>query len=58
MRGMYAKKDLKKDEMLLFVPEHLVVTLDKAESTPMGKTWWGMRDLMTPVTDLLAVHNL
>jgi len=37
MRGIFAKVDIKVGETLLFVPEKIVVTLEKAISTPFGK---------------------
>ena len=37
MRGIFAKVDIKAGETLLFVPEKVVVTIDKAISTPFGK---------------------
>ena len=37
MRGIFAKVDIKEGETLLFVPEKVVVTIDKGISTPFGK---------------------
>ena len=36
MRGVFAKNDVKKDEILLFVPEKIIITLEKARNTPFG----------------------
>jgi len=37
MRGIFAKEDINQGETLLFVPEKVIVTMDKAISTPFGK---------------------
>lgn len=64
MRGMYATSDIKNLERILFVPDHLIVTLDMALESPLGKlmdekklTPGGYR-LNAPTTVLLAVYNL
>jgi len=31
MRGMFAKRDIKKGETMLFVPDHLVLSLEKSK---------------------------
>lgn len=36
MRGVYAKVDIKDGEILLFVPDNLVFTPEKAKKSPLG----------------------
>ena len=36
MRGVFAKCDIKKDEILLFIPEKIIISLEKARNTPIG----------------------
>ena len=51
MRGMFAKEDIKKNEMIVYVPDHLISSVEKAKSSPIGK------DIMknAPDTDPHAV---
>ena len=35
MRGVFAKEDIKKGETLLFVPDRILLSLEKAMDTPL-----------------------
>jgi hypothetical protein len=37
MRGIYAKKDIKKGETVLYVKDDIIISLDKAKASPIGK---------------------
>lgn len=37
MRGMFAKEDIKKGETLLFVPDPLLLSIERGLDTPLGK---------------------
>ena len=58
MRGMFAKTEIKKNDIILYVPENLITTIEKAEKSPMGSNWQNLGMLMAPVSDLLATYNL
>ena len=36
MRGIFATKDIPKGETLLFVPDHLIMSLDKSKKSAIG----------------------
>ena len=37
MRGVYAKQDIKKGETVLFVKDEIIISLEKAKASPIGK---------------------
>jgi len=65
MRGTYAKTNIKKGETILFVPEKIVITTEKAKKTPFGKALlmhqvFVKRDekLNYPTYAMLALFNI
>lgn len=64
MRGMFATKDVKKGEILLFVPDHLVMSLEKGKLSTLGKIMTekklvpGGYRLNAPTMAVLAINNL
>ena len=64
MRGMFAKEDIKRGETMLFVPDHLILSLERGKGTPIGKIMTekklvpkGYR-LNAPTMAVLAISNL
>lgn len=62
---MFAKEDIKKNEVIVFVPDLLISSVEKAKSTPIGKeivenagTSELRRELYAPSADILAIYNL
>lgn len=45
MRGMYASKNIEKSETILFIPDHLIFTVEKGIETEIGQLMQ-MRDLV------------
>lgn len=45
MRGMYASKNIEKGETILFIPDHLIFTVEKGIETEIGQLMQ-MRDLV------------
>jgi len=64
MRGMYAVEAVKKGETLLFVPDHLLLSLQRGLETPLGKIMTEKRlvpggfRLNAPTMAVLAISNL
>lgn len=64
MRGMYAVKDIKKGETMLFVPDHLLLSLQRGLGTPLGKIMTEKRlvpggfRLNAPTMAVLAISNM
>lgn len=64
MRGMYAVEAVKKGETLLFVPDHLLLSLQRGLDTPLGKVMTEKRlvpggfRLNAPTMAVLAISNL
>jgi len=64
MRGMYAVEDIKKGETMLFVPDHLLLSLQRGLNTPLGKIMTEKRlvpggfRLNAPTMAVLAISNL
>ena len=61
---MFAKENIKKGETMLFVPEHLVLSLNRGKNTTLGKIMTekklvpkGFR-LNAPTMAVLAIANL
>lgn len=64
MRGMFAKRDIKKGEVMLFVPDKLVMSLEKGKESYFGKIMTekklvpgGFR-LNAPTMAVLAINNM
>ena len=61
MRGIFATKDIKKDEEILFVPNEIILTIKRAKETDLGKLMNekklvpGGKILNSPSVDLMAV---
>ena len=64
MRGMFASRDVKKGEILLFVSDHLVLSLEKGKESHLGKIMTekklvpGGSRLNSPTMAVLAVNNM
>ena len=64
MRGMYAVEAVKKGETLLFVPDHLILSLERGLDTKIGKLLTEKRlipggfRLNAPTMAVLAFSNL
>ena len=64
MRGMYAVEAVKKGETLLYVPDHLLLSLQRGLNTPLGKIMTekklvpGGYRLNAPTMAVLAISNL
>ena len=65
MRGVFAAKDFKEGDTLVYVPDHLVVTLQKAKESPYGKIMSAKRlvpgkktRLHQPTMATMAVNNM
>jgi hypothetical protein len=64
MRGMYAVEDIKKGETMLFVPDHLILSLQRGLDTKIGKLLTekklipGGYRLNAPTMAVLAFSNL
>ena len=64
MRGMYAVEDVKKGDILLFCPDHLILSLQRGLDTPIGKLLTEKRlipggfRLNAPTMAVLALSNL
>lgn len=64
MRGVYAVKDFKEDEELLFVPDKIIPTYEKALESEIGKIMKekkmvrGYHKLNHPVIVTMAVNNM
>lgn len=63
-RGVYALEDIKKGEEMLYVPDHLVLSLEKSKETRLGKLMTEKRlvpggyRLNSPTMSVMAVANL
>ena len=63
-RGIYAKADIKKGEEMLFVPDHLILSMEKAKLTPLGQKMTEKRlvpggyRLNSPTMSVMAVANM
>lgn len=64
MRGMFAKRDLKKGEIFLYIPDHLIMSLEKGKETELGKLMTekklvpGGYRLNAPTMAVLAISNM
>jgi len=64
MRGMYAVEDIKKGDILLYCPDHLILSLQRGLDTPIGKLLTEKRlipggyRLNAPTMAVLALSNL
>ena len=64
MRGMYAVEDVKKGDILLYCPDHLILSLQRGLDTPIGKLLTEKRlipggyRLNAPTMAVLALSNL
>ena len=64
MRGMFAARDIKKGETLLFVPNHLILSVDKSFQSEIGQIMKqknlikGGGKLNSPTMSLLGINNL
>ena len=64
MRGIYAKRDFAIGDQLVFVPEHLVLTYEKAVASDIGqimktkKLVHGFYNLNYPTITTMAVSNM
>ena len=50
-RGVHAARDIKKGETILFVPKSLILTFEKARTTPIAKKMLDNADLLERVGD-------
>jgi hypothetical protein len=63
-RGVYALEDIKKGEEMLYVPDHLVLSLEKSKESRLGKLMTEKRlvpggyRLNSPTMSVMAVANL
>ena len=63
-RGVYALEDIKKGEEMLYVPDHLVLSLEKSKETKLGKQMTEKRlvpggyRLNSPTMSVMAIANL
>ena len=63
-RGVYALKDIKKGEEMLFVPDHLILSLEKSKESRLGKQMTEKRlvpggyRLNSPTMSVMAISNL
>jgi hypothetical protein len=64
MRGIYAKRDFKEKDEMLFVPEHLLLSYEKALQSSIGKMMkkkkmvYGHYRLNSPTIVTMAVSNM
>ena len=64
MRGIYAKKDFKQNEQMLYVPNHLLLSYEKAVASKIGqvmkkkKLVYGYYKLNSPTIVTMAVANM
>ena len=64
MRGIFAKEQIKKGETVLFVKDDIIISLDKAKNSPIGKELiekklgLGDNGLSYPQAVQLAVFNM
>lgn len=64
MRGVYATRDYKKEEEMLFVPDHLVLSYEKALASDIGQKMkakrlvYGFYRLNSPTIVTMAVANM
>ena len=64
MRGMYATSDIKKDETIMFIPDHIILSLEKGIASPLGQLMAnknllpGKNRLFKPNMDILTINNL
>lgn len=64
MRGMFAKRDIKKGEAMLFVPDDLVMSLEKGKESYFGKIMTekklvpGGYRLNAPTMAVMAISNM
>lgn len=63
-RGVYALEDIKKGDEMLFVPDHLILSLEKSKETHLGKQMTEKRlvpggyRLNSPTMSVMAISNL
>lgn len=58
-RGVHAARDIKKGEIILYVPKDLIITLELAFASPIGKKMYekGLRQrLISPKHSFLATY--
>ena len=64
MRGMFAARDIKKGKTLLFVPNNLILSVDKSFQSEIGQIMKqknlikGGGKLNSPTMSLLGINNL
>ena len=57
MRGVFAKEDIMKGEKILFVPDNLILSLEKGKESPLGKLMTEKKFLPNGMT-MHAILNL
>lgn len=61
---MYASRDIKKDETIMFIPDHLIFTIEKGIDTELGQLMKknnllpGKFRLIKPNMHILSIQNL